>query len=204
MIKATSTSLELTRKISTNINNKTFHHHYHILYDIAMSYPIKYSVNYLEIGCYAGGSACLMLQRKNTIVYSIDLGHPISPDVVLKNVSNLNIHNNKYEYIKGDSKKSETYSKITDKIFDIIFIDGDHSYNGVISDFEIYSLLLKKGGYLVFDDYNDSQYSPQVKLAVDNIVKNIKGYNIIGCIKNTLGARPSDMIEGNTFILNKL
>lgn len=37
-MKITKESLDLTRKISDEINNQTFHHHYHILYDIAQSY----------------------------------------------------------------------------------------------------------------------------------------------------------------------
>jgi hypothetical protein len=86
-MKHTKNSLELTEQISNNIENKTFHHHYYILYDIASTYPIDYEVKYVEIGCYAGGSACLMLQRPNTRVISIDLGQPISKEIVYTNVS---------------------------------------------------------------------------------------------------------------------
>jgi predicted O-methyltransferase YrrM len=203
----TKYSLELIENISNQINNQTFHHHYHILYDIANSYLDDYKLNYVEIGCYAGGSACLMLQRENTNVFSIDLGNPINPEIVKQNVNKLNKHNNNYYYIKGSSHDLEILNKLieyTDEI-DILFIDGDHSYNGVILDFEMYSKLVKSGGYIIFDDYNDYQYSPQVKPAVDNIVSNLKNsYNIIGTVKNTLGARPAELIDGNCFIMQKL
>ena len=35
---------------------------------------------------------------------------------------------------------------------DVLFIDGDHSYEGVKKDFELYSLLVKKGGIIAFHD----------------------------------------------------
>jgi cephalosporin hydroxylase len=203
----TQNSLIEVETISNQINNQTFHHHYHILYDIANSYPVDYILNYVEIGCYAGGSACLMLQRENTNVFSIDLGNPINPEIVKQNVNKLNKHTNNYNYIQGSSHDLEIINKLIEYIdeIDILFIDGDHSYDGVILDFEMYSKLVKSGGYIIFDDYNDYQYSPQVKPAVDSIVSNLKNsYNIIGTVKNTLGARPAELIDGNCFIMQKL
>lgn len=206
MIKITKESLELTQKISDEIKNKTFHHHYHILYDIVNQYPPEYNVTYVEIGCFAGGSACLILQRENTTVVSLDIGNPIDQSVVENNVNRLNTHNNKYTYIKGNSHHKETYDILMKYIeeIDVLFIDGDHSYNGVIKDFEMYSKLVKKGGYIVFDDYHDFQYSPEVRKGVDHILPQIvDDYEIIGSIDNIYGARPSTKKEGNCFTIRK-
>jgi cephalosporin hydroxylase len=140
-------------------------------------------------------------------VFSIDLGYPIDPDVVIQNVNKLNKHNNNYNYIKGSSHDLETFNKLieyTDEI-DILFIDGDHTYKGVKNDFELYSKLVKNGGYIIFDDYNDHKFSPDVKKYVNNLIKNISDtYEIIGTVKNTLGAKPSELIDGNCFIVKKL
>lgn len=204
-MKITKQSLELIRLISDKINNQTFHHHYHILYDIANSYTADYLVEYVEIGCYAGGSACLMLQRPNTNVTSIDLGNPILPDVVYSNVKKLNKFNNEYSYIQGNSSDETVISQIN-KDIDILFIDGDHSYSGVINDFNNFSKHVKTGGYIVFDDYHDLVSSPGVYPAVNDIIKSLSNYEIIGTIKNTLDARgyPADFKEGNCFIIKKL
>ena len=35
---------------------------------------------------------------------------------------------------------------------DFLFIDGDHSYEGVKQDYELYSPLVKKGGIIAFHD----------------------------------------------------
>lgn len=204
MIRITKESLELTRKISDAIKNQTFHHHYHILYDIAQSYNTEYEINYLEIGCYAGASACLLLQRKKTNVISIDLGIPISKNIVFSNVNKLNKHNNRYEYIEGNSHDKKTINKLNDilieKKVDILFIDGDHSYEGVRKDFEIYSKYVKEGGYIIFDDYNDHKYSPEVKLSVDDL--DLSEYDTLGEFGNEFGARPEDH-KPNEFVIRK-
>jgi predicted O-methyltransferase YrrM len=202
----TKKSLEITQKISDEMSGKTFHHHYHILYDIINLYPEEYNVNYVEIGCYAGGSACLVLQRKNTNVYSIDLGHPISPDIAIKNVNNFNTSDNLYEYIKGNSQSEETLKTLKNFIdhIDVLFIDGDHTLNGVKLDFNIYSPMVKSGGYIVFDDYNDMEFSPEVKIAVDELLSNLEGYDIIGTLPNIYGARPINLKDGNCFIIKKI
>jgi predicted O-methyltransferase YrrM len=206
-INYTKKSLDLVEYISSEINNRTFHHHYHILYDIANLHNSELSLNYVEIGCYAGGSACLMLQRPNTNVISIDLGYPISPDIVYININKLNILNNKYKYLQGNSQSIQMLELLSNEIngINILFIDGDHSYQGVINDFNLYEPLVVKGGYIIFDDYNDPIHSPEVKYAVDDIISKLNSdYVIIGTLKNLYNARPKELIEGNCFVIQKL
>lgn len=205
-MKHTNESLILTRYISDSINNQTMHHHYHILYDIANTYPKDTNITYVEIGCYAGGSACLMLQRPNTKVISIDLGHPINPEIVHNNVEKLNKFNNSYNYLIGNSQTYEMVNRLKEltQEIDILFIDGDHSYQAVINDFMLYEGLVKKGGYIIFDDYRD-EGCPGTKIAVDEIVESIKDkYSIIGTLSNIFGARPDTLVEGNDFIIQKI
>lgn len=203
MFNPSEYSLNLLQKISEEISEQTFHHHYHILYDI----PLPPNPVYLEIGCYAGGSACLMLQKPGIKVISVDIGYPIEEEVVRKNVDKLNLLKNPFYYIKADSHQESTVkfvNLITDKV-DLLFIDGDHSYQGVKQDFKIWNKIVNPGGIIVFDDYNDAVHSPEVKIAVDEIVSGVSDeFEIIGTFKNTCGARPSDMIEGNCFLLRKL
>lgn len=205
-MKPTLESLLLTRTISNSINNQTMHHHYHVLYDIANTYPKNTNITYVEIGCYAGGSACLMLQRPNTYVISIDLGMPISEEVVYSNVKKLNKFNNPFNYLKGNSQSFEMVDKLkelTNQI-DILFIDGDHSHQAVINDFMLYEGLVKSGGFIIFDDYRDETIHG-TRIVVDEIVESVTDrYNIIGTFPNVLGARPDTVVEGNDFIIQKL
>ena len=48
----------------------------------------------------------------------------------------------------------EMMRHLSNEIFDFIFIDGDHSYNGVFRDITISLLKLKKKGVIAGDDYN--------------------------------------------------
>jgi predicted O-methyltransferase YrrM len=212
-IKITQHSLDMVRQIANDV--ATFHHHYHILYDIANTFGDN-NINYVEIGSYAGGSSCLMLQRLNTTIISVDLGEPIPKAVVFENIIEYKNNNNYYKYIQGNSQIQETKDRVietlsnsrvlgyTNKI-DILFIDGDHSLNGVLNDFNLYKDLVNVGGYIVFDDYYDNVHSPDVRKALDEIIlPNLIDFEIIGTFENNLGAYPSELLDGNCYVIKKV
>lgn len=198
MITPTKESLDLTKDICEKINKLTFHLHYHILYDIANTYDKDKTINYLEIGCYGGGSASLMVHRPKTNVTSVDLGGPIPMSVAVDNVKSFNKFNNIFNYVKGNSHSKDTAFQVSNimNAVDILFIDGDHSFNGVIQDFKMYSEFVVDGGYIIFDDYADAKYSPEVKDAVDHILMIDDNIIPIGQLENTFEA-PS-MLEDNS------
>ena len=53
---------------------------------------------------------------------------------------------------EGDSALQLSACK-TSGGFDWVYVDGDHSYEGVCRDIEAAAPLVKEGGYLVFNDY---------------------------------------------------
>lgn len=61
--------------------------------------------------------------------------------------------------LRGDSHSSGTLARVETafggQALDYLFIDGDHSYLGVKSDFEMYSPLVRKGGLIAFHDIVD-------------------------------------------------
>jgi len=58
--------------------------------------------------------------------------------------------------VRQDSHSEETLGKVKGildgKQVDFLFIDGDHTYEGVKKDFEMYSPLVRKGGVVAFHD----------------------------------------------------
>lgn len=58
--------------------------------------------------------------------------------------------------ITGDSHKPTTRERVLTALagnrFDVLFIDGDHSYDGVAADFEMYAPLVRPGGIVGFHD----------------------------------------------------
>jgi len=63
-----------------------------------------------------------------------------------------------------DRKKSSDAALLLagEKEFDLVFIDGNHQYNAVLMDIELYWPLIKSGGMMAGDDYD----WPGVKKAV--------------------------------------
>jgi len=204
----TKNSLSKNKEISNNMEGSTFHFHTHILYDIRTSLGEE-EKTYLEIGSYAGGSQSLISSHDyKTNCYTIDLGEPISKDIVIRNVDKFKNIKNTFKYYQGNSQDINIVNQVkTDlKNVDILFIDGDHSRQGVLLDFKNYSDLVVNGGYIAFDDYLDFEYSPQVKGAVDEIVSglNLDEYKIIGSIKYDLIKEFTHFESNSIFLLQKL
>lgn len=70
-----------------------------------------------------------------------------------------------WHFIRGDSHDFSTTMQLTSILgetnngfgrkineIDFLFIDGDHTFEGVKTDFEMYSPLVKQGGCIVFHD----------------------------------------------------
>ena len=204
----TKISLSKNKEISNNMEGSTFHFHTHILYDIRTSLGEE-EKTYLEIGSYAGGSQSLISSHNyKTNCYTIDLGEPISKDIVIRNDDKFKNVKNTFKYYQGNSQDINIVNQVkTDlKNVDILFIDGDHSRQGVLLDFKNYSDLVVNGGYIAFDDYLDFEHSPQVKGAVDEIVSglNLNEYKIIGSIKYDLIKEFTHFENNSIFLLQKL
>lgn len=58
--------------------------------------------------------------------------------------------------LRADSHDPSTVDEVRRHLsnaeIDFLFIDGDHSYEGVLRDFELYSPLVRKGGLVAFHD----------------------------------------------------
>ena len=58
--------------------------------------------------------------------------------------------------LRVDSHKEETLKQVKAILgmtkLDFLFIDGDHTYEGVKKDFEMYSVLVKQEGIIAFHD----------------------------------------------------
>jgi predicted O-methyltransferase YrrM len=58
--------------------------------------------------------------------------------------------------VLGDSHEAETRARVDELIgrrqVDFLFIDGDHSYEGICADYELYRPLVRPGGLVAFHD----------------------------------------------------
>jgi predicted O-methyltransferase YrrM len=106
-----------------------------------------------EIGVNAGHSLLLMVSVNPTAEYLIfDLGgHAYTRPCV--DYIRKQYPSTKITEVYGDTKITLSEYKKT-KSCDMIHIDGGHDTHTVVNDFIYTQQLLKKGGVVVFDDYN--------------------------------------------------
>ena len=211
-IAPSNESLDKVQYIAEKMEGRPFHFHSHLLYDVRTALGPG-EINYLEIGNAYGMTLSLVASHTyKTNCYGVDLGYPDGIDTIAyKNVINFKNTESTFKQYVGNSRAPEIIEDLH-KIpgtFDFIFIDGDHSKQGVLADFTNYSSLLKPGGILVFDDYLDKWDCPNVKIAIDEIVeKNKNNYDIIGSMTyNILIENPSlfkHPINGVVFEYNNL
>jgi predicted O-methyltransferase YrrM len=68
--------------------------------------------------------------------------------------------------LRGSSHAPEMLARLRkvlgDRPIDLLFIDGDHRYEGVKADFEMYSPLVRPGGSIAFHDIMPDPQHPEV------------------------------------------
>lgn len=116
----------------------------------------------LEIGTYRGGTLFVIanLAAPDATIISVDLpSTTLGPLIRFLQAPLLNKFvrdRQKLHLIRESSHEMQTVSQISKILagrkLDLLFIDGDHSYAGVKSDFKMYSPLVRKGGLVAFHD----------------------------------------------------
>lgn len=112
------------------------------IYEIAKQRPYK---NALEIGSAWGVSALAILMAGDGHLTSVD------PDPGHKALSEVEENDLNHRFTPH-IRKSEGFWKENKEVFDLIFVDGDHRYEGVRLDmFEAWKVLAPNG-VMIMDD----------------------------------------------------
>lgn len=129
-------------------------------------------INYLEIGSCFGGSFFEIGKRVQSIekMVSIDLPWMYCAKKCLDMVAyELSSYDKNVVLIEGDSQNQQNISQAKNhtQYYDFIFVDGNHTYDGVKRDYENYFGMCKMMG---FHDINPSSKS---NLQVDCLWKEL-------------------------------
>jgi hypothetical protein len=130
----------------------------------------------LEIGSFEGYSANIFNKIfPGCEIYCID---PWSSYSELANIDFNQIENNfdsntKNLNIKKFKMSSNNFFKINKEFFDIIYIDGAHDYESVLSDANNSIKILRKNGIIFFDDFigedvNKNKVMNAIKVFLDS------------------------------------
>jgi hypothetical protein len=90
----------------------------------------------MEIGCRHGGTFILHCEYLSSLGSALDRAVAIDIVDIQGSLIDYCATENNYEFIKMDSSSDDFIKYIDGKFFDLIFIDGDHSYEGVKKDAE--------------------------------------------------------------------
>ncbi len=125
----------------------------------------------LELGVYHGGTvmAWTHVATPDALIIGVDLpggefGGGFDPEQAMR-IKALAKENQKIELLPLNTHLQSTFDLIAQYgEFDFIFIDADHTYEGVKQDFELYSKLLRKDGLIAFHDIVEHIHHPGVEV----------------------------------------
>jgi cephalosporin hydroxylase len=137
----------------------------------------------VEIGTANGGTLfCFArLAAPDALLVSIDLpggvhggGYPWWKRGLYRSFAR---EGQRVELLRGDSHAPASRRRLerllAGRPIDLLLIDGDHTYEGVRSDYELYSPLVRDGGLVVFHDIR--RHPPEADCHVDRLWAEVRG-----------------------------
>ena len=159
--------------------------------------------NFLEIGVYKGQILSLIellskkINKKSKIfgvtpLYDADFAQYNRLPYIKTLYSTFNLSMDNTTIFDGLSQDQKIINSVEkEEPFDLVYIDGDHSYNSTALDIQNFGKMLKVGGYIVVDDCSSFKNMPadlfkgilEVSMAVkDNLENNTDYQELLTCM----------------------
>ena len=153
---------------------------------IAQRFPPDAKLRGAEVGVWKGQcSAALLSRLLNLTLYMVDRWSVYSEQEKARDPISLQVRRAQQAFASADIRarravqrygrrakilkmsSAEAVCLFEDATFDFVFIDGDHSYEGVRDDIERWLAKVKPGGWLCGHDYTRAGKRPGITRAVD-------------------------------------
>lgn len=155
--------------------------HTKLIIDLIQSYDYK---SWVEIGVGSGVNMAQVMEACPDLIYfGIDpfkVYDEYKDDI---NATDIRIMRNKikaerlfkqyatqWSYL-FENRSIDIPEMFDDESIDLVFVDGNHDYEYVKADLQIYWTKIRKGGVMIGHDYFLDQMFPGVKRAVDEFVE---------------------------------
>lgn len=130
----------------------------------------------VEIGSYAGGTSIMFAQYADLVI-GIDGADPLAGCDNVRYVVG-NSHSIKTQLMVRDLLRNNRLLKKTefnvDSVVDVLFIDGDHTFEGALQDYRDYEPFVRSGGIIAFHDIVNSQHHRDQGCRVDLTWEEVK------------------------------
>jgi cephalosporin hydroxylase len=110
----------------------------------------------MEIGTAQSGTNFLLGQIMDSVEILIAMDLRVRNMRLLSHFSRTGLNR---VFLEGSSYTPSSYERVKNVLsgrpLDVLFIDGDHTYDGVKADYQMYRSLVRKGGLIAFHDIVD-------------------------------------------------
>lgn len=141
------------------------------------------SLKVLEIGSYRGESSDIMMSTGKVETLTCvdpwmngyddaDMASYLTPMTEIERQFDLKVFKYGTRVTKVKNKSSNVYNTFSDETFDVVYIDGDHTYEGCKLDIVNYLPKVRKGGFLCGHDV----HCEGVQKAIIETISGIDGY----------------------------
>jgi predicted O-methyltransferase YrrM len=153
----------------------------------------------VEIGTLHGGTSHLWHALASGLVVSVDLpagrfggaDHGLDEDRCERRNAEIAATCPRFRGVLGDSHQEATRAAVQallgDSPVDLLFIDGDHTYEGVRADLEMYRGLVRPGGVIAFHDILDTDVHRQAGCQVDRLWAELPGPKAVFSVSGPWG-----------------
>jgi cephalosporin hydroxylase len=106
-------------------------------------------------------------------------GLRVRASTVHQNFHRVGLDAQRYELIVARSDDRAASEALAGVELASVWIDGDHSYQGVRSDWLTYSPLVCRGGFVLFDNYGDGVFPDIDRFIEDELLPDLEGWEVV-------------------------
>ena len=145
----------------------------HVIYGLARTLGFR---DYLEVGTRFGYSIGAVLAGSRRVDRAVTIDPFVDHDHTRANLATLGRDDVSVEYVNHPSREFDT-----DKKFDAVYVDGDHTYEVARDDMVQYWAYVRPGGLMLIDDTINERIDARVRRdligvrwAAEDFVKSVK------------------------------